>query len=1499
MDFNATCPIENTQVNDGLQFEDGNCLIRECPEPNLTNESVFPWEYVDDDAAGPTALIVQCRVGFAGQPRRVCTAVGSTCQAEADYLGCTPIVACGPPDLDFCRHEDVCTSVPAGGACRIPCKFPFFGPAINTSCPDNNTDADEVPSLGPDLCQIGCEDPDQPPTGYAKVNGTWSCASGWGGQAVPVCVLNETDIFNGSCGSFMNLSGCFPLQPCVRPSTLDSCTYQVDYALSPGVTSPVRCRYPPFNPEDMVEAGLRCPGDNIQADREAEILQLPSCEMFCPSPPPPAGYVKSHDLLSFGENETGVEINRAPAYSCADGWTGTANHSCMIDRSNGKCSIPVTFQGCFQLVPCKPIDPRSFDVCTYNITECMERSQDTVGPYTGPMGGTSCELSCRDPMLGDVTTASCEDLNINPNRRMEYQLPTCSMYCPKPTTLPDGYEHLGTTDLANPSNEYRCASGYGGTASISCYLRGAYSSVTETVQCSTITDFEGCLPLRSCRAPEVDSCRHDVWACRSLQAGQTCEVTCAPPLEGSPATFECPADNVVPQQVVLGELPACRFPFGCEEPFPLTEGYVKINETSYTCDEGFIGEAQWDCYLERLCSPVLVLSGCHKLVPCMIPAPEDQLCGLDYDVCANLMGGQNCEVPCLPGFIFSNATEEMSNVTQVEPTPQGNISHRAMVFTCPVENIDPNQVIIYDAPRCIFEACVDPDPTPEGYAKIDGNWSCAEGFVGEVYEDCNTCNASLTLSGCLKRVACLTPRVPEQCMFDLSNCTNLAPGDLCEIQCRAPYQGASTFGECPSDNTDTDYDINITEPHCSLVCPWPQSIPPGYAWTTDGWQCSNGYHGMAELECPISADCSVTSQLSGCTEPQSCTAPSFERCQHVEVAKECADLPPSQACNLTCAPPFLGEATMAECPYDNPNASHTSSFLAPRCVHPSCPEVVPPGYQKTLRGWSCARGYAGEALQSCTSDQDCCSLRLRLEGCRPIRGCKLPQLSEMDECKLDLSDCINISSGKECEVRCRAPFFGVPSVASCVADNTDPEKILDWSLPFCQILRCDRPMPPPPGYIYNGLAELCAPGYAGSAMGTCRGGRSENDCVAPPMELTGCQAVVPCPLSVQLNSCMMRSTCTNGTTVESNSSCEIQCTAPYSGTTTFASCPAENVDPERNASVTLPSCVLQCDPPSVIPSGYEMTENGWSCSEGFIGAAVGICVLDEASCTSSLQLSGCKKLQPCLAPGPPNPCMYDLSACRDVQPGSFCRLFCKAPYTGGVPKLICPAGNTDPNYIMKWVEPYCFCSNPEQVPLGYSDDGQGGFRCSPGFVGAPQLRCQAARFECLQKSEIYGCVNPDVCHLLPFFDDNESPGVITGQVSFGPAMVAGRIDEEQVEGYDVFFADECNEVVGSLVASVDRTFLPAVGGCCEVMHYMVQLRDVWIPDGAVKLMVAIRGLNTGKVVNFTDSSGGPVQQRPGTSTSIHKAATGAAPGTVPWRTTAVLLALQWLMAMGM
>jgi len=206
---------------------------------------------------------------------------------------------------------------------------------------------------------------------------------------------------------------------------------------------------------------------------------------------------------------------------------------------------------------------------------------------------------------------------------------------------------------------------------------------------------------------------------------------------------------------------------------------------------------------------------------------------------------------------------------------------------------------------------------------------------------------------------------------------------------------------------------------------------------------------------------------------------------------------------------------------------------------------------------------------------------------------------------------------------------------------------------------------------------------------------------------------------------------------------------------------------------------------------------------------------------------------------------------------------------------------------MKWTEPYCFCTNPDPVPLGFEEDGQGGLRCSGGFVGAPQLRCQQGT-TCLAQSEVWGCVSPDVCHIKDFLDEDDRPGRITGKVAFGPAVVEGMVDEEQVEGYDIFFADDCGEAMGAAIARVPRAPIMAKGGCCEVMHYTVDLAAV-VPQGAAKLLVATRGIRTGKAVDINDFALGPTTTTAGRKTPV----TGASACFSLWLPA---MALAWVMA---
>lgn len=55
--------------------------------PGLTDPKDYAEEYVDDDGV-ESGLVIQCRTGYAGVPRRVCAGVGSECRAEVFVFGC-------------------------------------------------------------------------------------------------------------------------------------------------------------------------------------------------------------------------------------------------------------------------------------------------------------------------------------------------------------------------------------------------------------------------------------------------------------------------------------------------------------------------------------------------------------------------------------------------------------------------------------------------------------------------------------------------------------------------------------------------------------------------------------------------------------------------------------------------------------------------------------------------------------------------------------------------------------------------------------------------------------------------------------------------------------------------------------------------------------------------------------------------------------------------------------------------------------------------------------------------------------------------------------------------------------------------------------------------------------------------------------------------------------------------------------------------------------------
>ena len=136
-----------------------------------------------------------------------------------ELSGCRREQTCQPleiPEADLCRFNTTgCTTLQPGEVCPVRCKEPYFGRDGSVSCPAGNTNA--TTKLTMDLPDCDCEDPLSIPPGYLRSNttGEWSCAPGYAGTAVKLCLPGA------GCTAEPSLSGCMAPVVCEAGEFMD------------------------------------------------------------------------------------------------------------------------------------------------------------------------------------------------------------------------------------------------------------------------------------------------------------------------------------------------------------------------------------------------------------------------------------------------------------------------------------------------------------------------------------------------------------------------------------------------------------------------------------------------------------------------------------------------------------------------------------------------------------------------------------------------------------------------------------------------------------------------------------------------------------------------------------------------------------------------------------------------------------------------------------------------------------------------------------------------------------------------------------------------------------------------------------------------------------------------------------------------------------------------------------------------------------------------------
>lgn len=272
-----------------------------------------------------------------------------------------------------------------------------------------------------------------------------------------------------------------------------------------------------------------------------------------------------------------------------------------------------------------------------------------------------------------------------------------------------------------------------------------------------------------------------------------------------------------------------------------------------------------------------------------------------------------------------------------------------------------------------------------GYVgSITRGFTCAEGYYGTAVDTCvivevqGMCQANFSLSGCDELQTCRTPEEDEFCMYDLGFCHNLPANGSCNITCKAGYVGEPGYARCPFDNI-VEGSLPVTSlPNCEVEepCLDPVPMPEGYQLFSNGSvACSDGYYGEAYREClavPLpgsnlslpKGDCKAEALYTGCEKIVPCRRPPISPTDcELEIADCNETLAPGETCQVACATPLEGDATIARCSATNTIPDKVADWTPPMCGCPD-PLMTPAGYKKALN-WDCLAGYVGRAKKQC------------------------------------------------------------------------------------------------------------------------------------------------------------------------------------------------------------------------------------------------------------------------------------------------------------------------------------------------------------------------------------------------------------------------------------------------------------------------------------------------------------------------------------------------------